>query len=120
MNSKDLEFVSGKLGVKIMHTAVEIAQAFRDFNNSEYDAHEGRFYDNNYGKFWIFGRSIMFLTKTEVLLFNKLGDKRPIVRVKLPGDFSNLISDYAYKNILIPFGAKICEEYNKKYDKFKQ
>ena len=35
MNSKDLEFVSGKLGVKIMHTAVEIAQAFLDFNNSE-------------------------------------------------------------------------------------
>ena len=62
----------------------------------------------------------MFLTKTEVLLFNKLGDKRPIVRVKLPEDFYNLISDYAYKNILIPFGAKICEEYNKKYDKFKQ
>lgn len=120
MNTKDLEFVSGTLGVKILNTAIEIAQAFFDFNNSEFDAHEGRFYDHNYGKFWIFGRSIMFLTKKEVLLFNKLGDKRAVATITLPDDFSNLISDYAYKNILIPIGAKICEEYNKNYDKFKK
>lgn len=118
MNTKDLEFVSGTLGVKILNTAVELAQTFSQYNYARMEPETGELYDRSYGKFWIFGRSIMFLTDKEVLLFNKLGDKRPIVRINLPEDFDSMDSLYDYNKYLIPFGAKICEAYNKNYDKF--
>lgn len=118
MNTKDLEFVSEKLGVKILNTGVEIARTFSEYNYARMESETGELYDRSYGKFWIFGRSIMFLTNKEVLLFNKLGDKRPIVRIDLPEDFHTMDSLYDYEHYLIPFGAKICEEYNKNYDKF--
>lgn len=113
MNSRDINFITDKLGVKTLHYAVEIAREFSEFNI----IFNGK--PKDFGKFWGFGRSVMFLTNTHVLLFNKLGDKRPVVSIPLPDNFYNLISTKDYENILIPFSAEICRKYNENYNKFK-